>query len=277
MVPHSICLFVLQLLFVSPFLRNRGTSLSNRYVQCLTKYLHKLVRMVLEKAFKPGKDDSENYPKTVFYGYEVTNYAVYAFTLIVLEMFLVLAIIFWDNFLFEVSYGCPYNTNIPNMICYNSSFGNPINCSNSDELRHDQLIECYRLIFDWRSAAGATGGTYILLSFGITFIPRMILKIKAGVIDNKWKMCVYYFLIIFIMFIEIAVFVVYATFVFDENPTSAVISSAIGVYLISLTVLMMSLGNFAKIDDPNAEVRVNPNGNANSANESTPLSTQHPT
>ena len=279
MVPQFICHLVSPMLFISP---RRGTFLSNRYVQYLTKYLHQLLRMVLGKAFKPGSNDSEEDPQTVFYGYQVTNYVVYAFAPIVLEMFLVLAIIFWDKFLFEVSYGCPYNVAVPNLNCYNSTSGDPINCSNSEELRHDQLIECYRLIFDWRSAAGATGGIYVLLSSGITFIPRMMLKIKsgvikAGVIGNIWKICVYYLLIIFIMLIEIVVFVVYVSVVVDKNPSSGAISSAIGVYVILLTVFIMSLGKFTKIDDPNAEVRVNPNGNDNSANESTPLFTQHPT
>ena len=276
-VPQSICQYVLIMFFINICRPNRGTSFSNRYVQSLTKYLHKLVRMVLEKAFKPGRNDSEEDPKTVFYGYQVTNYFVYAFAPIILEMFLVLVIIFWDKFLFEVSYGCPYNTNIPNLNCYNSTSGVPINCSNSEELRHDQLIECYRLIFDWRSAAGATGGIYVLLSFGITFIPRMILKIKVGAIGNIWKICVYFLLISLIVLIGFVGFVVYFSVVVDKNPSSGAISSAIGVYLISITVLALSIGEFPKIDGPNAEVRVNPNGNANSANESTPLFTQHPT
>ena len=111
--------------------------------------MHQIVHMVPEKAFKPGRNDSEEDPHTVFMIIKSQTLLFIAFSLIVLEMFLVLAIIFWDEFLFKVSHGCPYNIYVSNLICYNSSSGNPINCSNSEELLYDQSIECYSLFFYW--------------------------------------------------------------------------------------------------------------------------------
>ena len=158
--------------------------------RCLTKCTHQLLRMVLGKAFKPGRNDSEEDPKTVFYGYQVTNFVVYAFALIISELFLVLAIIFWDKFLFKVSRGCPYNMDAPNLNCYNSTTGNLINCSDSV---NDPIIECYQLIFDWSSAAGTTGGLYLFLSLGITCIPKKMVKVLAEGSKKKLYVCVCYY------------------------------------------------------------------------------------
>ena len=278
MIPHTILYFVsiFWVFFLNPLSRTRPrpdvddhereTFLSKRKcVRISIKCPHQIVRMVLGKAFKPGSNDSE-YPKTVFYGYEVTKFVVYIFSLIVLEMFLVLAIIFWDKFLFKVSYGCPYNFDVPNLICYNSTSGDPINCSNSEELHNDQSIECYRLILDWSSAAGATGGTYVLLSFGITFIPRMLLKIKNGVTGIIQKICVYYLLIISIMVIEIVVFCVYFAFLLGGNHSLGVYLAAYGVILILLTVLVIPLMKFKKTDYLNNEVHVDRNARINGSN-----------
>ena len=148
----------------------------SKWAQFLTKSTHQLVRMVLGKSFKPGRNDSKEEPKTAFYGYKVTNFVVYDFAIIISEMFLVLVIVFWYKFLFKVSYGCPYNFDVPNLNCYNSTSRNLINCSDS---MNDPSIECYQLIFDWSSAAGTTGGLYIVLSIGITCIPRKMVKILA--------------------------------------------------------------------------------------------------
>ena len=224
-------------------------------------------------------NDSEEDPKTAFYGYQVTNFIVYAFAQVALEMLLVLAIIFWDKFLFKLSHGCPYNADVPNLICYNSTFRNPINCSDSEELHNDPSIECYKLIFDWSSAAGATGGTYVLLSFGTTFIPRMLLKIKTRLIG--WKICVYYLVISLIMAIEMAGFLIYFAFLVHKNHSWGVFLSVYGVFLILVTVLVvMPLKEFTEIVGQNTEVHFNHNANINGSNESTYLFTpvtQHPT
>ena len=209
-------------------------------------------------------NDSEDDPKTAFYGYQVTNFIVYAFAQVALEMLLVLAIIFWDKFLFKLSHGCPYNADVPNLICYNSTSHSPINCSNSEGLHNDQSIECYKLIFDWSSAAGTTGGTFVLLSFLITFIPRMLLKIKTGLIGPIWKMCVYYLLISLIMAIEMAVFFIYFAFLVRGNHSWGVFLSVYGVFLILVTVLVvMPLKEFTEIVGQNTEVHFNRNANVN--------------
>ena len=245
-------------------------------VRFLTKRMHQLLRMVFGKAFKPGRNDSEEDPKTVFYDYEVTNLVVYAFALIILEMFLVLTIIFWNKFLFKISYGCPYNIYVSNLICYNSSSDDrdPINCSNSEELLNDRSIECYRLIFDWSSAAGATGGIYVLLSFGITYIPCIMLKIKTKM-NRTWTKIVHYLTPYLFMAIEYGVFVVYVfVFLKDEKHALGVLLSAIGVFLIFLTISVIPLAEFKKIDELDTQ---DSNVNVNGANESTYLFTQQQT
>ena len=138
MIPHSILYIVLLMVYLIHtvnsfyslsfrcrtfihsksfcFYRCCSSDRKKRYVRFLTKCMHEIVHKALGNAFKPGRNDSEEDLKTVFYGFLATNYVVYVFTLIVLKMFLVLAIIFWDKFLFKVSYGCPYNVDVPNLI-----------------------------------------------------------------------------------------------------------------------------------------------------------------
>ena len=81
----------------------------------------------------------------------------------------------------------------------------------------------------------------------------------------------YHLLILIIMLIEIVVFSVYVAFLFDGNHSFGVFLSAYGVFLILLTVLVMPLREFTKIDE------LNPNANINGTYESTSLFTQHPT
>ena len=247
------------------------TSLSeSRSVRFLTKHTHKVVRMVLGKAFKPGRNDSED-PQPVFYGYQVTSIVVYAFSLIVLEMFLVLTIIFWDKFLFKVTYGCPYNVDVSNLNCYNSTSSNLFNCSDSV---NDPNIECYQLIFDWSSAAGTTGGLYILLSFGITCIPHKILKCLVGGSLKRRLLISLLQVIIIIM-----AFTCYTVFLIKSNFNLGIFLSAVGIFSIFLTVSLIPLQtmNFTKIDELHAEIHVNHDATVNGANESTSLFTQHQT
>ena len=247
------------------------TSLSeSRSVRFLTKHTHQVVRMVLGKAFKPGRNDSEDL-QPVFYGYQVTNIVVYAFSLIVLEMFLVLTIIFWDKFLFKVTYGCPYNVYASNLNCYNSTSYNLINCSDSV---NDPNIECYQLIFDWSSAAGTTGGLYILLSFGITYIPHKMLKCLVGG-SLKRRLLISLLQVI----IVIMAFICYTVFLVKSKFNVGIFFSAFGIFSIFLTVSLIPLQtmNFTKIDELDAEIHVNRDATVNGANESTSLFTQHQT
>ena len=236
------------------------TSLTmSRCVRLLTKYTRQLVCMVLGNAFKLEINDPED-PHTVFYDYQVTNVVVYAFALIVFKMFLVLTIIFWDKFLFKVTYGCPYDVDVPNLNCYNSTTGNLINCSDSV---NDPIIECYQLVFDWSSAAGTTGGLYILLSFGITFIPQKILKCLVG--GSLKRRLLISLLQVIIMIIA---FICYIVFLIESRFILGIFFSALGIFFIFFTVSLIPFQtmNFTKIDERN----VNRDATVdNSANEST--------
>ena len=241
-----------------------------RCVRFLTKHTHQLVRMVLGKAFKPGRNDSGD-PQTVFYGYQVKNIVVYAFSLIVLEMFLVLTIIFWDNFLFKVTYGCPYNFDVSNLNCYNSTSRNLINCSES---MNDPIIECYQLIFNWSSAAGTTGGLYILLSLGITCIPQKVLKYLYG-----GSFIIRLFILLFQVIIIIVALILYFIFLIKSNFKLGIFFSAFGIFSIfyKVSLIPFQTRNFEKIDELDAEIHVNHDATVNGANESTSLVMQHQT
>ena len=266
MIPHTILYFV----WFNSFSCNCFNRLCTRF---LTKCAHQIVRKVFGKAFKPGSNDSEEDPKSVFYGYKATNKVVYVFALIVLEMFLVLAMIFWDKFLFKVSYGCPYNVHVRNLICYNSTSHNPINCSISEELLDDQSIECYRLIFDWKSAAGTAGGLYVWLSLGITFIPRMMLEITTRM-SRKRAIWVNSFMFAFIILIQGVVFAVYLIF-FWKNSWGELLSGY-EIILIFQMVQLIPLSEFKKIDEVNIKGQ-DPNVDTYGANESTSLVRQRQT
>ena len=83
------------------------------------------------------------------------------------------------------------------------------------------------------------------------------------------------------MLFEYAVFVAYVfVFLKDENHFLGVLLSAIVVFLLFLTISVIPLTEFKKVDELGTEVHINgqdPNVNVNSANESTFLFKQNPT
>ena len=159
-----------------------------RVLKCCKPWsIHSVVRYMFGKILKPGDDDSKENPQTIIFNkYYVPNLFVYGLVLLIFQVFSLSLAIFWEKFLFRVSFSCDdyilyfdHCFNISNL----SSF-EEINCL--DDIPFSDIV-CFRLVFDWSASFSATGGFFIVLSFLIAVIPWIVLKITNG--DQATKKC----------------------------------------------------------------------------------------
>ena len=160
-----------------------------RVLKCCKPWsMHNLVRYMFGKVFKPGDDDSKENPQTIiFNNYYVPNLFVYELVFLTFQVFSLSLAIFWENFLFKISFSC--DDYIPNFdYCFNISYlsYDEANCLDLDDIPVSDVI-CFRLVFDWSASFSATGGFFIVLSFLIAVIPWIVLKITNG--DQATKKC----------------------------------------------------------------------------------------
>ena len=151
--------------------------------------MHSVVRYMFGNVFKPGDDDSKENPQTIiFNNYYVPNFFVYGLVLLIFQLFSLSLALFWENFLFKISFSCDNYYYIPKLdYCFNiSDFPsyNEIVCP--DEVPVSDIV-CFRLAFDWSASFSATGGFFVVVSFLIAVIPWIVLKITNG--DQATKKC----------------------------------------------------------------------------------------
>ena len=150
-------------------------------------YMHSVIRYMFGNVFKPGDDDSKDNPQTIiFNNYYVPNIFVYELVFVIFQVFSLSLAIFWEKFLFKISFSCDdYIINLDH--CFNmsdSSSFEEIICS--DEVPVSDVV-CFRLAFDWSASFSATGGFFVVLSFLVVVLPWIVLKITKG--DQATKKC----------------------------------------------------------------------------------------
>ena len=146
-------------------------------------YMHSVVRYMFGKVLKPGDNDSKENPQTIIFNkYYVPNLFVYGLVLLIFQLFSWSLAIFWEKFLFKMSYRCVNYYIMLNLeYCFNISGFSSYDCS--DEVP----VVCFRLAFDWGASFRATGSFFVVLSFLIAVIPWIVLKITNG--DQATKKC----------------------------------------------------------------------------------------
>ena len=167
-------------------------------------YMHSFVRYMLGNVFKRGDGDSKENPQTIiFNNYYVPNIYIYGLVFLTLQLFSLSLAIFWEKFLFKISFSCV--DYIPNFDhCFNiSDLSSPNEISCFDVVLFSDIV-CFRLAFDWSASFSATGGFFVVLSFLIAVIPWIVLKITNG--DQATKKCkitgkMLRYVLIFIMFV----------------------------------------------------------------------------
>ena len=124
------------------------------------------MRNVFGNVFKKGEDDTKEHPQTIAFNFIVPTVYMYLLSFIVLQIFSLSLGIFWEKFVFEVTFICA-----PDIDCYDSSLKaiippsyNYVNCS--EEVTVSEII-CFRIVLDWGTALGAAGGLLVLASITI--------------------------------------------------------------------------------------------------------------
>ena len=211
-------------------------------------YMHSVVRYMFGNVFKPGDDDSKENPQTIIFNkYYVPNIFVYELVLLVFQVFSLSLAIFWENFLFKISFSCD-DYYIPNLdYCFNIS-NDEINCL--DEVPVSDLI-CFRLAFDWSASFSATGGFFVVLSFLIAVIPWIVLKITNG--DQATKKCKITgkILRIFLIFIMCIISFLSGSFHIARDLMFlfhvAEIFQLLGLFVIFIVIIAIPWWNFKKV------------------------------
>ena len=211
-------------------------------------YMHSVVRYMFGNVFKPGDDDSKENPQTIiFNNYYVPNIFVYRLVLLIFQVFSLSLAIFWENFLFKISFSC--DDYIRHLVyCFNRSDLYEINCS--DEVPVSDVV-CFRLVFDWSASFSATGGFFVVLSFLIAVIPWIVLKITKG--DQATKKCkitgkilrVFLFLIMSVIsYVNIFYQVILDPYALFHIAELFQVTGLIGTFIVIITI---SWWNFKKV------------------------------
>ena len=149
---------------------------------------HEIVRNLFSKGgLKAGPQDSEEKPETLLFGFVVPQTFIYQILLFSVVICFVSLAIFWDTFLFEVSYLC--NPDIPDLHCFSgkSLSEHELNCSNTDYLEQNNYssFECYQFVFDFSNAAGNAGGVFTMSSVVFGVSTWLLLSISNGAHGSK--------------------------------------------------------------------------------------------
>ena len=203
------------------------------------------------KVLKPGDDDSKENPQTIIFNkYYVPNFFVYGLVLLIFQVFSLSLAIFWENFLFKISFSC--DDYIPNFDhCFNisdSSSSEEINCL--DDIPVSDIV-CFRLAFDLSASFSATGGFFVVLSFLIAVIPWIVLKITNG--DQATKKCKITgkILRVFLIFITLIISYISFYFRFESNTNLAFhfaeLFQVTGLFFTFTVIISIPWWNFKKV------------------------------
>ena len=136
------------------------------------------MRNVFGNVFKKGEDDTKECPQTIAFNFIVPTRYMYSLAVIILQLFALSLGVFWEKFVFEVTFTCASDID-----CYDysskavTSSRSYINCS--EEVTVSE-IRCFRIVLDWSTALGAAGGLLVLASITISVLPWIILKVTNG-------------------------------------------------------------------------------------------------
>ena len=214
-------------------------------------YMHSVIRYMFGNVFKPGEDDSKDNPQTIiFSNYYVPNIFVYGLVLLIFQVFSLSLAIFWENFLFKISFSCDdYIMNLDH--CFNMSDSlsfEEIICS--EEVPVSDVV-CFRLAFDWSASFSATGGFFVVLSFLIAVIPWIVLKITKG--EQATKKCKVTGKILRVFLIIIMFIISYVNIYFQLAPDAnalfhfAEFLQVTGLFGSSIVIIAIPWWNFKKV------------------------------
>ena len=211
-------------------------------------YMHSVVRYMFGNVFKPGDDDSKDNPQTIiFNNYYVPNMFVYGLVLLIFQLFSLSLAVFWENFLFKISFSC--DDYIRHLVyCFNMSDLYEIICS--DEVPVSDVV-CFKLAFDWSASFSATGGFFVVVSFLIAVIPWIVLKITKG--DQATKKCKITgkILRVFLIFIILVVANVDINLLLIERKFDifhyAELFQVIALYTTFIVIITIPWWNFKKV------------------------------
>ena len=171
----SPCILYLIIVILKCFKRICNKQLWNK--QWLQKKTDTVVEHVFDRILKKHRSQE---------GYIVLNYkAPPNYTNLLLYVFVLLiasaAVQFWDDFLYEESYGCIINSDI---CCYRQDLfqSENVDCSNTSNLKENIFnpVICYKFVFSLGKASGAALGIIATASLIIVIITWCLLKISHG-------------------------------------------------------------------------------------------------
>ena len=214
-------------------------------------YMHKMVRYMFGNVFKKGRGDCKEKPQTIAFNYYVPTLYIYLLGFTVLQVFTLSFAVFWEKFWFEVSYSC--DSDLANLDCYDFTdkwsvkSRAYINCLEEANVSD---VKCFRLVVDWSSSIGATGGIFVMLAILVTAIPWFLLEItKGNQVTRKRKRIVLILQAIFIMFtlFSLALYPILLDYHIQHYSTTQILEAA-GLMFILNTVIITPWSMFKKID-----------------------------
>ena len=254
-LPLCICFVIVPVMLLLAYLLPETTC--GRHLNAILKYvrpwyMHKMVRYMFGNIFKKGGGDCEEKPQTITFIYYVPTLYIYLLAFTILQVFSLSFAVFWEKFWFEVSFSC--DTDLANLDCYNFTdkwsvkSHAYINCLEEVNVSD---VKCFRLVVDWSSSIGATGGIFVMSSILVTAIPWFLLEItKGNQASRKRRRIVLILQTIFILLalISLALYPILLDTYIKHYSTTQILEAA-GLMFIFNTVMVTPWSMFKKINN----------------------------
>ena len=252
-LPLCLCFVIVPVMLLLAHLFPETTC--GRHLNAILKYvkpwyMHKMVRYMFGNIFKKGSGDCERKPQTIAFIYYVPTLYIYLLAFTILQVFSLSFAVFWEKFWFEVSFSC--DTDMANLDCYDftdkwSVISRAyINCLEEVNVSD---VKCFRLVIDWSSSIGATGGIFVMSSILVTAIPWFLLEITKGnqaTRKRKRIVLIVQTIFIFLALMSLALYPILLDYYIKYYSTTQILEAA-GLMFIFNTVMATPWPMFKKV------------------------------